>query len=284
MQNTIKRLLLSSRPISWLNTAFPFGAAYLVTNGGADMLFWIGTLYFLIPYNLLMYGINDVFDYESDRRNPRKSGIEGVVLEKNLHVVTAVTAISLNIPFVLWLAFQGSVSANIVLTITIFMVLAYSLPILRFKERPVLDSITSSIHFVGPMLYAFSLTGWDEYYLIFVISFFLWGMASHAFGAVQDILPDRKARIASVATFIGARWTVRISIVLYLVACELLFLKGTSPLIAGLFGLVYVANALPFWDITDAKSARVNRGWKRFIKLNYLVGFVITMLLIRAHL
>ena len=37
----------------------------------------VGTLFFLVPYNLLMYGINDVFDYASDLRNPRKGGIEG---------------------------------------------------------------------------------------------------------------------------------------------------------------------------------------------------------------
>ena len=47
-------------------------------HGRADRrAFVVGTLFFLVPYNLLMYGINDVFDYASDLRNPRKGGIEG---------------------------------------------------------------------------------------------------------------------------------------------------------------------------------------------------------------
>ncbi len=284
MIHTIKRLIMSSRPISWVNTAFPFGAAYLVTGGEVDKLFIIGTLYFLIPYNLLMYGVNDVFDYESDKRNPRKSGLEGVVLEKSLHKTTLISAILLNIPFIFWMISQGSVGANTVLLLVIFMVLAYSLPYLRFKERPVLDSATSAAHFAGPLLYAIALTGWDQYYLPFVVSFFLWGMASHAFGAVQDIVPDRKANISSIATFLGAKWTVRLSIVLYLVACELLLLKGTGPMIVGIVGFSYVFNILPYWDISDAKSSLSNRGWKRFMKLNYFVGFVITILLINTHL
>ena len=78
-------IVLSSRPLSWVNTAFPFAASYLVTTRELDWVFFVGTLYFLIPYNLAMYGINDVFDYESDLRNPRKGGLEGAVLDRSLH-------------------------------------------------------------------------------------------------------------------------------------------------------------------------------------------------------
>ena len=48
----------------------------------------IGTLFFLVPYNLAMYGINDVFDYESDLRNPRKGGAHGAVLDRRMHRIT----------------------------------------------------------------------------------------------------------------------------------------------------------------------------------------------------
>lgn len=65
----IAQIVLSSRPISWINTAFPFAAAYLLSTREIDATFVIGTLYFLIPYNLAMYGINDVFDYMP--RQPR---------------------------------------------------------------------------------------------------------------------------------------------------------------------------------------------------------------------
>ncbi|WP_328596955.1 UbiA prenyltransferase family protein [Agromyces humi] len=83
--HTVAQVLLSSRPISWINTAFPFAAAYLLTAGTVDALFVVGTLFFLVPYNLVMYGVNDVFDYESDLRNPRKGGSEGALLEPRLH-------------------------------------------------------------------------------------------------------------------------------------------------------------------------------------------------------
>src|SRR5690606_16943815 len=78
----LSHLLGSSRPVSWINTAYPFAAAYLLAGGGVTTTLVVGTLWLLIPYNLLMYGVNDVFDYESDLRNPRKGGIEGVVLPR----------------------------------------------------------------------------------------------------------------------------------------------------------------------------------------------------------
>ena len=81
----VTQLFWSSRPISWINTAFPFAAAYFFATRSLDLNLLVGTLFFLIPYNLLMYGVNDVFDYESDLRNPRKGGIEGALLHPKWH-------------------------------------------------------------------------------------------------------------------------------------------------------------------------------------------------------
>ncbi|HLU64432.1 MAG TPA: prenyltransferase, partial [Protaetiibacter sp.] len=40
----LPRLLLASRPLSWVNTAYPFGAAYLLAGGGVDALFVVGAI------------------------------------------------------------------------------------------------------------------------------------------------------------------------------------------------------------------------------------------------
>jgi 4-hydroxybenzoate polyprenyltransferase len=280
MINSIKKLLLISRPISWPNTAYPFGAAYLVTGGSLDPVFWIGTLYFLIPYNLLMYGINDVFDYESDIRNPRKGGMEGAKEQKAFHPVIVWAAVLSNIPFLLYLLVSGTFVSNIVLVALVFFVLAYSVAGLRFKEIPLLDSVTSSIHFVGPMVYAMVLTGFSSAFLPYIVAFFLWGAASHAFGAVQDIIPDRKGGLASVATVFGARTTMRVVFVLYLAASAMIMYQGWPAAIVGIAGLAYAANTASFLSVTDKTSAVTNSGWRRFIWLNLFVGFIITMVLL----
>lgn len=282
--HTTKKLFWISRPISWPNTAFPFAAGYVMAGGGLDVVFWVGTLYFLAPYNLLMYGINDVFDYESDIKNPRKGGIEGMREQRSFHPVIIITSITLSLPFLLFLLTQGSSESRIVFIGLIFFVLAYSLKYLRFKERPLLDSISSSIHFVGPLVYALTLVSFGMSAWPYVIAFFLWGMASHAYGAVQDIIPDRTAKLASIATFLGAARTVWFSAILYLCASTIIIFQGFPVYLIGITGLAYVINIVPYLFLSDRESMKANVGWKHFLVLNYLCGFVLTLVLMYISL
>lgn len=279
---TVRQLTIASRPLSWVNTAYPFAAAFLMVEGRVNLPLIVGALFFLIPYNLLMYGINDVFDYESDLANPRKGGVEGALLDRRVHRVALLVAALLPIPFIVYLIAVGPRISWVVLVLSLFAVVAYSAPGLRFKERPVLDSLTSSTHFVSPALYGLVLAGepigrgaW-----LVLASFFLWGVASHAFGAVQDIGPDRAAGIGSVATVLGARRTVRLSIAVYLAAGLLLLGTPWPGPLAGLLVLPYVAVVAPYRSVPDARAEVANRGWRHFLWINYAVGFLVTMLLI----
>jgi len=277
----IKALFVSSRPLSWVNTAFPFAAAYVLASG-IDLTLVIGTLYFLIPYNLAMYGINDVFDYESDLRNPRKGGVEGAVLDTSMHRPTIVAAIVTNVPFLIYLVVVGSPLSWLVLAISVFAVVAYSAKGLRFKEKPVLDSFTSSTHFVSPAVYGLVLAGATFTPQLWAVlgAFFLWGLASHAFGAVQDVIADREGGLASIATVFGARLTVRLSVGAYVLAGVLLLLSEWPGPLAALLALPYAVSCAVYWNITDERAEEANRGWKRFLWLNFATGFLVTMLLI----
>ena len=276
-------LFWSSRPISWVNTAFPFFAAYLFVSEQIDLTLVLGSLFFLIPYNFLMYGINDVFDYESDLRNPRKGGIEGALLDSKYHSLTIWASVSFAAVFVVYLLLVGSLEANFWLGFTLFAVLAYSVPKLRFKERPFLDSFTSAVHFVGPMVYGLVLAGSsiaDPKVIAVIAAFMGWGMASHAFGAVQDVRADREAGIKSVATQIGARNTVRFAFVLYVASALVVMTIGWHGVVASLAVLPYLVIISPYLNITDQDCERANRGWKKFIWLNFAAGALISLVVI----
>lgn len=280
MKQMLVKLFWISRPISWPNTAYPFAAGYLMSGGSLDVTFFVGTIYFLAAYNLLMYGVNDVFDYESDIRNPRKGGIEGMREQRSFHPTIMKAALITNVPFVLYFLTIGTLASRLVFAYVIFMVVAYSMAKLRFKERPFLDSFTSSSHFVGPLLFALALNGFPESAWPFVAAFFLWGLASHAFGAVQDIIPDREGKISSIATILGARNTVWFAFVLYAIAAGIVLAQGMPAAVVGVTGLAYGINVLLFVRVTDTTSGQTNTGWRRFIWMNYFAGFVVTMTLI----
>lgn len=281
--NALVSLFWSSRPVSWVNTAFPFFAAYLLVSERIDLTLILGTLFFLIPYNFLMYGINDVFDYESDLRNPRKGSIEGALLDPKYHAVTIWASVGFASVFVVYLLLVGSLEANVWLGITLAAVLAYSVPKLRFKERPFLDSFTSALHFVGPMIYGLVLAGAaiaEPRTMAVIAAFMGWGMASHAFGAVQDVQADRQAGIKSVATQIGARNTVRFAFLLYSLSALVVMTIGWHGVVASLAALPYLLIISPYLNITDEDCERANGGWKRFIWLNFFAGALISLVVI----
>ena len=114
-----------------------------------------------------------------------------------------------SVPFVLVLAGWGLATGNwvslAVLAVSLFAVVAYSWAGLRFKERPFLDAATSATHFVSPAVYGLALAGATPTPALAALlgAFFLWGMASQMFGAVQDVVPDREGGLGSVATVLG---------------------------------------------------------------------------------
>ena len=282
--STLRVVVQSSRPLSWINTAYPFAAAYLMSTGRVDLTLIIGTLFFLVPYNVAMYGINDVFDYESDIRNPRKGGVEGAVVKPEFQRPILWASAVLCLPFVAYLVTVGTALSHAVLAMVLFAVLAYSVKGLRFKEIPFLDSLTSSTHFVGPAFYGIVLTTGtvDRSQWLILGAFFLWGVASHAFGAVQDIVADREGGLGSIATAMGASWTVRFAVVCYALAGALLALApGYAPWVAPV-ALAYIVAISPWWSVTDDDAEDSNRGWKRFLALNFGAGFVVTVALVAS--
>lgn len=284
----LRQLFWASRPVSWINTAYPFAFTYYLLTKQIDQVFWVGTIFFLIPYNLLMYGINDVFDYESDLRNPRKGSIEGAVLERKWHLPTLFWSFALPVPFVGYLFLSGQMFADATLVFYLFTVIAYSAKHFRFKEIPFLDSITSASHFVGPAVFAVSLV--DPSQLLSplavkaLLAFTLWGMASHAFGAIQDIRADREAKLKSIATELGAAHTTWFAFFCYFLAGSLMLLAEWPWSIAALASVPYLLITAPYLRLHDDDCEKANQGWRRFIWLNFFAGFLVTMLAIYAVL
>jgi len=278
----LREIIASSRPVSWVNTAIPFAAAYLLSGGSLGSQFFILTAYFLLPYNLLVYGVNDIYDYASDLANPRKGGIEGSIVspERRRLLWASIIVVNLFGGYFAWatLAFSG----RLLFLALIFLAVSYSIKGLRFKEIPLLDSINSSLHFVGPAILGCTIVAQSSSSWLPLIGFFCWGVASHALGAIQDIKPDRAGKIRSIATEWGARATIRFVVVMY--GFSVLITAIAFPpvtLLASLLISPFLLNATFFLKYTsDAQSSRFRRAWTNFMWLNGIVGFWLTQWLL----
>ena len=71
------RLLYISRPVLWINTVGPALVGMWLTGDlwrweALPLLIWL-----TLPFNFLIYGVNDVFDQETDAKNPPKGSLGG---------------------------------------------------------------------------------------------------------------------------------------------------------------------------------------------------------------
>ncbi len=236
------RLLLISRPVLWINTV---GVAVVGLWLGGQLwswsLPWTLTLVWLtLPFNLLIYGLNDLSDGPEDALSPRKGGLQGARLRpgESRWIVAAIAA--LNAPLGFWLlVLAPAAAAWILLGALIFA--AYSLPPLRLKSRPLLDSLSNAAYAL-PLLAALQLTGravpWPD-----LLGLICWAVAKHAFDAVQDRSADQKSGVRTVAVHLGVRGTVLWSAAWLLASILLL---GSQSLWLGA-GITLVSGGLLAW-------------------------------------
>ena len=211
------RLFQISRPRFWFYVFGPFIVGALV--GAPDpraylsfpALLW--ALFFLFPANLLIYGANDIFDYETDRRNAKKRGYELLVTPADHPKLWRAIALFC-LPFApllgwapraCWLALAGF----------LFFSIFYSAPPIRAKARPIVDSVFNVLY-IFPGAFGYFLTGGHNFAASLFVAAWLWAMAMHAYSAVPDISADRQANVPTVATFLGLRGTLWFCLLLYL--------------------------------------------------------------------
>ncbi len=280
--SALRGILAASRPISWVNTALPFLAAAYEVERGVTPVLALGFVYFLVPFNLLMYGVNDVFDYASDVANPRKQSVEGGLVPPGRRRLVWAAVAATNVPLLVLLAIAAPPAGTLAVLLAAGAAWAYSAPPLRTKERPLLDSLTSASHFVLPAIAGFLVAGRAPVELPWAIlgGFFAWGFASHAIGAIQDIAYDRAAGIGSIATVIGARATAAVALAGYGVAVAAALAIGLpyGPPAAAVLALFLL---LPVAILASPTEAQARRAWRSFLGLNPIVGFVLTLLLLR---
>jgi 4-hydroxybenzoate polyprenyltransferase len=262
-------LLRASRPRFWLYLAGPVivGVAYGAGSVGelfsplAVALF----VYFLLPANVFLYGVNDVFDADIDAENPKKDDRE-VRYQGDWLVPVAVVAsgiFGVAFVFVLPAVGGGAMAAFLLLAVE------YSAPPLRFKTTPFLDSLSNGLYIL-PGVVAYAAIAGSAPPLAAVAGGWLWAMGMHTFSAIPDIEPDRNAGIETTATFLGESRTYA-----YCAACWLAA-AAVFALVHPFFGAVLGGYPV-FVAAVVASDVDVDRAYWWFPFLNTLAGMVLTL-------
>ncbi|WP_034384820.1 UbiA family prenyltransferase [Deinococcus sp. YIM 77859] len=266
----LSRLLAVSRPALWVNTVGPLVMGLWLTghlwtvHPGLLLL----VVYFTLPFNLLIYGLNDLADREEDALSSRKGGWQGARLGLGEARPLLRGILALNAPFLLALALLLPPAAWALLLLTAGLFTAYSLLPLRLKGRPFLDGF-SNVAYALPLALPALVLGrpLPELPLAALMAY---AVGKHAFDAVQDIPADRCAGTRTVATTLGARGTALYALIWFGLAGGLLW--PVSRLTAAALWLVCGGMALAL--LLRPTPVRAARLYLLSIVTPWLVGTV----------
>ena len=260
-----------SRPRFWLYLAGPVivGVVYGAAGPGEVVQPITVALfaYFLLPANLFLYGVNDIFDADIDALNPKKAEDGREVQYTGSRAVAAVVASAT----LLGAAFVPFLPRTALLPFAGFYLLgvAYSAPPLRFKTTPFLDSLSNGLYVLPALVSYATLTG-SFPPAVAVAGGWIWAMGMHTFSAIPDIEPDRAAGIRTTATLLGERRTLAYCGACWLAAAGLM--AWLHPFLGGVFAvyLLFIAGIV-------AGSVAVSRAYWWFPAVNTLAGMVLTL-------
>ena len=268
----LKTILKISRPRFWLYLAgtylvgYSFGAENIYSL--QNFSFIIHFLFFLIPANIFLYGINDIYDEDTDQFNQKKGTYEHKLQmdEKKYLKIALLLMVFIAIAVT---AFQKDTKVQILFILFFALSYFYSSPPLRFKAKPLLDSAFNILYGIPGIIAYVQVTNTLPP-LEILIAIFCWTFAMHLFSAIPDIQADKKADLLTTAILFGKRnslllcallWTITSLVTINLTGSFIGFIAIIYPLIP----IILIAN-----EKIDLKKT-----YKIFPFINALVGFIL---------
>ncbi len=270
------RLLYISRPVLWINTVGPALVGMWLTGDlwrweALPLLIWL-----TLPFNLLIYGVNDVFDQETDAKNPRKGSLEGakILPEEVLPIWRGV--LLTNVPFLIYFVSVMPYRAALWILLYAVLFVGYSAPPLRFKARPYLDSLSNAAYAFPLVFVPLALESpvvWPA-----ALGLMAWSAAKHTFDAVQDVDEDRRVGIKTTAVRLSIKGVVLWSGAWWTIATICFAL--VSPLVT-LVNAAYAGGLLyALWRLPSPETG--HRLYKYSIAFPYVAGTVAGVQLVGA--
>lgn len=262
-----------SRPRFWSYLFGPFIIGYAIGTKSisefSDPLFWVVFAFFILPANVLLYGINDYFDTETDKYSSKKKGKE--ILNHASYTQTLVKSIccALICAMLVFLILPSFI-ARTYLAVFVLLAIAYSAPPFRFKKRVVIDFL-ANVLYLTPAFVGMFMGGVVTFNYSLILSAVFWVFAMHLFSAIPDISADTTARIRTSAVYFGQRMSLALCLLFWGIS-YLLLLSSDISTVLRFTGIIYpLLAAIPLTFIrTD-----LNKLYWLFPAINTVSGMII---------
>ncbi len=272
----IWRLFHISRPVLWINTVGPATIGMWLSGDLWEWDFLPILLWMTLPFNLLIYGVNDVFDQETDTKNPRKGALEGARIRPEEVSYIWRGVVLTNLPVLIYFVFFLSSLASLWMILYALLFTGYSVPPARFKARPYLDSLSNAAYAFPLVFVPLALSSspvWPA-----AVGLMAWSAAKHTFDAVQDVDEDRKVGIETTAVRLGPEGVILWSGVFWALAAVCFALVNVPVALVN----ATIAGSLLYVLHRDPTPETGHRLYKYSIAFPYVAGTVAGVQLVGA--
>jgi 4-hydroxybenzoate polyprenyltransferase len=206
-------LLKTYRPLLLPAPFLIFGLGLLLSDGRFSGIAFIQVFLVTFFAPILVFGVNDVFDYETDSQNPRKlNKFFGGIAEKKYHNFIIKSAILVSSLLILisvltlnWLNFIAMIAA-------ISTAWDYSFPGINLKSKPLGDVFSNIVGLGSIAVLGVSFGSLDSLFFNVpperIVGIILALTMASLLAGLADFESDEQAGITTTAIYIGKKWTV----------------------------------------------------------------------------
>jgi 4-hydroxybenzoate polyprenyltransferase len=271
---TLRLWLSVSRPLLYPLIPILFLLGYQAGGGVVADLRPLDILFVLAltwPVAMILYGINDVYDYDTDSRNKNRRHIDGAIVApleaRQVWRGVSVAMLLLMSVGVLAHGWFGALFATSILIASI----SYSVPPLRIKTRAGLDVIFSGCLYVTVMYSAgYAVAYPDSWPPAEAWLLALFAVAFHALGTLRDYTADQVTNNATFAVVYGPRATALLVTALSVLGVVLWYLHRGIDVAAFLLFMVIMFSGL--LSLRDQNEQLIRRSMWVIAGTAFLVG------------
>jgi 4-hydroxybenzoate polyprenyltransferase len=212
-------LLRVSRPIVWILLPIVYFLGLHAAHGNLSTVAIVQMLLLTFPMNIVGCGLNDIYDYESDRLCTRRAKIWGAVVDGHTRPMVWRAAVVMA-PLVIAGSLLTLNAWNVAATVGLLVIAwVYSVPPIRLKERPPLDSLANGLgYFLLPFVMGYSLEA-DPSQMpakFYLLALCVAGI--HSLAAAADYDVDQAAGHRTIAVVYGKRPAAGFAAVAFVIA------------------------------------------------------------------
>ena len=267
-----KTIIALSRPRFWIYLAGPYVLGYtaglfdsITIDAYIQLSFIKLFFFFLIPANIFLYGINDLFDKDTDSHNEKKNHQEIRTTQNNTRIY--IIAVILSCISGIYVFDQQTMHVWQLLLLFLILSFCYSAPPIRFKTKPFLDSASNILYGLpGIIGYVQSSNTYPS--IDIWIGILCWTAAMHLFSAIPDIEPDTKVGIHTTATTLGRHKSLVVCVILWFISASITVIKDPLLIISFIYPLIPII-------VLSNKHISINKVYWLFPSINAFCGFIL---------